>query len=146
MRGQSGVSWKGLAEVTLSIVHAQGTCSCSCTAYHVRPPPDRFEYLQECRVQQLSGKPVRVLSHSNSKQVFPDVEEEPPPRFNLCPVPLVLSLGATGNSLFLLPSHPPFRYLYTLRTSIHSLLFYRQKSLSSLHLSSYRRHSSSFVF
>jgi len=51
---------------------------------------------------------------------------------SLCPLPLVLSLGATEKSLALSSLHPPFRYLYTLlRHTPPSLLFSRLNSPSS---------------
>ena len=37
-----------------------------------------FEYLQGWRLHNLSGKPVPVLSHSQSEKVFPDIQREPP--------------------------------------------------------------------
>ena len=37
-----------------------------------------FEYLQGGRLHNLSGQTLPVLSHPHSKNVFPDVQREPP--------------------------------------------------------------------
>lgn len=46
----------------------------------------------------------------------------------MCPLPLLLSLGTTGKSLVPFYLHPPFRYLYTLRSPLNLL----QAELSQL--------------
>lgn len=40
-----------------------------------------FEYLQGCRLYNLSGQPVLVLSHSHSKNVFPHEQRKLPYAF-----------------------------------------------------------------
>ena len=37
-----------------------------------------FEYLQQWRLRNLSGQPMTVLCHPHSKNVFSDVQREPP--------------------------------------------------------------------
>jgi len=44
-----------------------------------------FEYLQGWRLHNLSGQPVPVLGHPDSKKVFPDVQRQPPV-FQLVPI------------------------------------------------------------
>lgn len=59
--------------------------------------------------------------------------------FSLCPLPLLLSLSATGKSVALSSKYLPFRYLYLLISSSLSLLFTRLSSPSSFSLSSRER-------
>lgn len=47
--------------------------------------------------------------------------------FSLYPLPLVFSLGTSDKSLALFSFHPPFKFLYPLKRSPSSLLFFRLK-------------------
>ena len=62
-----------------------------------------------------------------------------------CPLPLVLSLRTTKQSLAPSSLHPPFRYLYKLVRSPLSFLVSRLNSPSSLSLSSHVRCSTPFI-
>jgi len=61
-----------------------------------------FEHLQGYRLHMLSGQPVPVLGHPDSKKVFPDIQFVP--------------IASGPVSRYLAPSclHPPFRYFGTL--------------------------------
>jgi len=60
-----------------------------------------FEYLQRWRHHKLSVQPVPVFNHLHSKNIC-YLEEFL--YFGLCPVPPVLSLGTTGDSLVMFSS------------------------------------------
>lgn len=64
-----------------------------------------FENLQKQRLQNLSGKPVSVLSYCHSKSVFPDIQEEQSifQSVPICPV--------TGQHLFFAPSLQVFPHI-----------------------------------
>lgn len=66
------------------------------------------------------------------------------PCFNLCPLPPVLSLDTTENSLAPLSLHHPFRYSYRWNPLLN-LLFSRLNSRVSLSLSSNVKCSSPFI-
>lgn len=80
-------------------------------------------------LQNLSGKPAPLLSHTLSKAVFSDVEREP---LVLQFVPMCWWPG-TEKSLSLSSLHPPFRYLHALMRSplmIPPLLWAEQSQFS----------------
>ena len=60
------------------------------------------------------------------------------PCFSLCPLPLVLSLGTTEQSLSLSSLHPPFRYLCTFMRSLWAF-FSPGWTVPALPTSPYRR-------
>jgi len=67
-----------------------------------------FNCLQAWRLH-LSGQSVPVLSHRHSEKCFPAFRATLL-CFSLCPLPLILALGTTGQSLAPSSLHLPFRY------------------------------------
>ena len=72
-----------------------------------------FDCLQGWRLCSLPGQPVLVLDYPDSKKVISYVRWNFL-YFNLCPLPLVLSLGTTEKSLALSSLLSSTRYLNTL--------------------------------
>jgi len=59
-----------------------------------------FEYLQRGRVCKLPGEPVPVFGYSYSREVFPDIQIEPPV-FQFVSIASCPVLGTTEKSLAL---------------------------------------------
>lgn len=103
-------------EEALNKICGGRACSCRRT---VRPKtgcpgqcPDGFWLTPVMETQKRPW--TTCVSAQATITVFPDVQEECPPCFSLCPLPLVLSLGISGKSLALPSLYSLFRYLYTL--------------------------------
>lgn len=68
------------------------------------PVQFRFEYVHECRLHYLSGQSLQVFVHRQFRGNLMC--------FNLCPLPLVVSLALLG-SLTLSSSFPTTKCIYT---------------------------------
>ena len=95
-----------------------------------------FEYHLGRRLHNLSGPPVRVFSHPQSKKAFPQIQTELPGfQFVLiasCPV-----TGTTEKSPAPYSLCSPFRYLHALIRSSLRLLLSKLNKPSSLRIFSY---------
>lgn len=98
-----------------------------------------FEYVQQWRLHNLSGKTVSVTTFMVKKYFCFSW------CFSLCPLALFLSVGTTEKNLSVSSQIPFTRHLYTFMRHPLSLLFSRVNRPSSLKVSSYKRSSSSFT-
>lgn len=94
-----------------------------------------FEHVQGGRLHNLPGQPVSVLSHPDLSYFFHSERCFLMFRwsflyFSESPLPLVLSLGITEESLALSSSHHPFKHFCTSIRLPLSLLFFRLNSHS----------------
>lgn len=76
-----------------------------------------FEYLWARRLHRLSEKPVLAHDHPHCTSFFIMLKRNFL-SFNLCPPPLILSLGTTVKSLAPSLLSPLFSYLYVLTRSL----------------------------
>ena len=123
---QNGWGWKGPLEVIWSNTPAQaGPPRSACLG----PSPGHF-WISPRMQTQLPLWATCACAHSPS-QCFPMFRGNLL-CFSLCPLPLVLLLGATEKSLVPSSLHPLFRYLHTLIRCPLSLFLSWLNSLSQL--------------
>ena len=94
---QEGGGWKGPVEEAHLEQVAQDNV------------PLGFEHRQGRRLRKLPGQPVLVFDHLDRKKLFSHVQLEHIMCFNLCLLPLVLSVGTLEESLAPSSSFPPSR-------------------------------------